>query len=113
MSTMHGRQARTFDGVDYVPGAKYEVLVPGLRLSGWIPIHGGAQGWGQQLQPGDVITCLGYGPGWGSDPGYGIEWTSEAAKAAHAYSLDIWPTAGGAFDYRPPAGSVRRLPEEN
>jgi hypothetical protein len=100
--------ARTFDGVEYAPGRDYVVLAEGLSLTGYgTDRPGSARGWRQRLAPGDVITCLGYGPGWGSDPGYGINWTSEQARTEGAYAVDVWPSVGGLFAYRPPPGTVR------
>jgi hypothetical protein len=109
---MSGRRSTTFDGIEYAPGRRFRVVKEGLRLSGWQPKPGYQQGWGQTLHVGDVVTCLGYGAGWGSDPGYGIEWTTEEAKAAHAFSLDTSPSVGGAFDYRPPMGYLEPIEEE-
>lgn len=103
---MHGeRRSVTYDGIEYAPGAKFRVLkhcsMNGFKPSG----HPGAlDGWRQALEPGDIITCLGYGPGWGSDPGYGVEFTSDAAEAVGAFHLDINPQAGGIWDYRPQPG---------
>lgn len=92
-------------GVCYAPGARFRVLRP-MRLTGWVPGSGCVDGWGQQLRPGDIITCTGYGPGLGADPGCGVEWTTPEADAAHAVHCDTSPSAGGAFGYRPPAGYV-------
>lgn len=102
------RTAQVYDGTPYVPGALYEVQ-QACRLSGWVPARGGHNGWAQRLTPGDVVECRGYGPGFGSDPGYGIEWVSEQSRAVHASACDIWPQVGGAFAYRPRPGLVAVL----
>lgn len=102
------RSVRVFDGIPYVPGALYEVRSP-CRLSGWTPVQGGHQGWGLRLEPGHLLTCRGYGPGWGSDPGFGIEWTCEEARAVHASACELSPSVGGAFAYRPAIGLVAVL----
>jgi hypothetical protein len=108
----HGRTTQTYDGVEYAPGRRFRVVREGLKLTGWQPKPGYQQGWGQDLHVGDVITCLGWGPGWGSDPGYGIEWTSEEAEKVRANSLDTWPSVGGAWGYRPPVGYLEPIEED-
>lgn len=99
---MFGRRAVTYDGVTYVPGARYQVIVPGLSLVGWVPVRHGHQGWRHDLEVGDVIECTGWGPGMGSDPGYGVEFTIPGA--AH---VAIRPGMGSIWDYRPPADSLQ------
>jgi hypothetical protein len=103
---MHDRGAATFDGIHYAPGRKFRVAREGLTLTGHTPVRGGADGWEQVLHVGDILTCTGYGPGIGGDPGYGVEFTSQKSEAAGAFHCDIWPPSGSVFDYRPPAGSV-------
>lgn len=92
----------------YPPGSRWRVLKPGLRLSGWRPTGPGTfQGVGRELHPGDVIECDGFGPGWGSDPGYGINWRDpEYGKC------DLWPAQGSAFSYHPPDGYLERVDGE-
>lgn len=100
-------------GVRYAPGAKFRVIAEGARLSGWKPYAPSAfQGWSQTLHVGDVIECTGYGAGFGSDPGYGVEWTSEQARADHASSVDFRPQIGGAWAYRPGPGFLEPVKEE-
>jgi hypothetical protein len=103
---MHDRSAATFDGTDYAPGRKFRVARDGLTLTGYTPVRGGAQEWRQALQVGDILTCTGYGPGFGGDPGYGVEFTSEQSEAARAFHCDISPMNGGPFGCRPPVGSL-------
>jgi len=91
-------------GVEYAVGALFRVTQEGAKLSGWTPRQGYHQGWGQDLHVGDVIECTGFGPGWGSDPGYGVEWTSPEAKAVHASAVMFRPYVGGAWAYRPAPG---------
>jgi hypothetical protein len=99
------RSERTIDGVTYTPGATFRVSKAGAKLTGLTPSGGSSlSGWGQPLQVGDVLTCTGYGPGWGGDPGYGIEFTSEQSIASGAIHCAVWPTAGGPFNYRPAPG---------
>lgn len=105
------RVAQTFDGTRYAPGARFRVLAP-CRLSGFTPARGGADGWSQTLAPGDVITCTGFGAGWGSDPGFGVEFTSDAALAARAYHCDLSPSVGGVWGYRPRPGLLEPLPAD-
>lgn len=107
------RVARTIDGVTYAPGAKFRVVGRGARLSGWTPAGPGAyDGWGQRLNPGDVIECTGHGPGFGSDPGHGVEWTSEQAKEAGAHSIDFWPNEGGMWNYHPAPGFLEPVVDD-
>jgi hypothetical protein len=62
--------------------------------------------------PGDVIECTGFGAGWGSDPGFGVEWTTERSRADGAGYLELHPSVGGAFAYHPAPGLLRRIEEE-
>ena len=101
---LRDRRAATYDGLSYASGRRFRVITEGAALNGHTPAPSGARGWQQKLQPGDILTCTGYGPGFGADPGYGVGFTSPAAEAAGAFCCDIWPMAGGSIDYHPPAG---------
>ncbi len=103
---MHDRRPATFDGIDHAPGRKFRAACEGLKLTGHTPVRGGAQGWEQVVHVGDILTCTGYGPGFGGDPGYGVEFTSQRSEAAGAFHCDIWPMHGTLFSYRPPPGSL-------
>jgi hypothetical protein len=105
--TSSERRAVTRDDVTYAPGARFRVIRAGVTLDGIVPEQGGYGDWQQHLQPGDVVTCTGYGPGWGADPGYGIEFTSAGSEAARAIHCKIRPMTGGLFDYRPAPGSLQ------
>jgi hypothetical protein len=98
------RRAVTRDGVTYAPGRQFRVAREGAWLDGMVPEMGGHCGWRKQLQIGDLLTCTGYGPGFGADPGYGVEFTSAEARAAGASHCEVWPMIGGLFDYGPPPG---------
>lgn len=102
------RSARKIGDVMYAPGTKFKVVVEGLRLSGYVPTqwHGASDGWSQQLQPGDILTCTGFGPGLGSDPGFGIEFTSEESERVRAYHCSVRPESGGPWGYHPRPGTV-------
>jgi hypothetical protein len=91
---------------DWPRGKQFRVVQSGAWLSGMVPIGVGNayQGWRQDLSIGDVITCLGFSPGWGSDPGYGIHFTTEQAEQARACFVEFRPMAGGLFDYHPMDG---------
>jgi len=108
---MSGRTACTFDGVLYAPGRRFRVVAEGVRLSGLVPVAGGGRGWSGELPVGTVVTCLGYGPGWGSDPGSGVEFSSEAGLHAGAAGGALHPGTGTAFDRRPAPGLLEALPE--
>lgn len=96
------RRAVTYDGVTYAPGRQFRVTRRGVKLTGMTPDGPGAfRGWGQDLNPGDVVTCTGFGPGWGSDPGYGVGFTTPESLAAHAGHCEIHPMAGGMWGFRP------------
>jgi hypothetical protein len=101
-----GRRAVTCDGVTYTPGSRYRVIDEGAALVGWVPELDGYSGWRQQLRAGDLLTCTGDGPGFGGDPGYGVEFTSPESEAAGAFHCDVQPTAGGVFSSRPAAGML-------
>lgn len=98
------RRTATYDGISYAPGALFRVTAAGARLSGWTPIHGGAAGWSQDLEPGDLLTCTGHGQGMGADPGYGVEFTSAESEGAGAFHCTVQPMTGGPFSYRPVPG---------
>jgi hypothetical protein len=105
------RSTRTFSGVEYAPDRQFRVVAKGLSLIGLVPSqHAGAyDGWSQPLEPGDMLICTGYGPGFGSDPGCGVEFRSAESDAANALHCSIRPTAGGMFDYRPDAGALEPI----
>lgn len=122
--TSFERRTVTWDGVTYAPGARFRVISEGVTLDGMVPEPGGYRGWRQQLRPGDVVTCTGYGPGWGGDPGYGVEFTTAESEAARACHCEIRPMAGGLFNFRPapgllqaedtlPGSASRRAPGDN
>jgi hypothetical protein len=94
------------DGVTYAPGARFRVIGDGATLDGLEPMPGGYQSWRQPLRPGDVLTCTGYGPSYGGDPGYGVEFTSAESEAAGACHCKVRPMAGGMFDYHPAPGLI-------
>jgi hypothetical protein len=99
---------------DWPKGKKFRLLKAGY-LDGMIPmrLHPNAhQGWQQQLSVGDVITCEGYGPGWGSDPGYGVHFSTPQSKAEHVVFAEFRPMAGGLFNYRPADGWLEPVEEE-
>lgn len=70
-----GWKARTFDGIEYAPGGRFRVIREGARLTWW---NSDGTGDDRELKVGEVIQCAGYGPGWGSDPGYGIHFYNPA-----------------------------------
>ncbi len=114
---MYGqRHATTCDGTVYAPGAKFRVLVRGAYLDGMVPEPGYRTsawgGWRQDLNPGDIVTCTGYGAGWGGDPGYGVEFTSERSEADGAIHCEIRPSAGSIFDYHPAPGVLEPVTDE-
>lgn len=104
-------EARSYDGIDYVPGRKFRVVAEGVRLVGWTAIQGGARGWSEALPVGAVVTCKGYGASMGSDPGYGIEFTSDAAQEAGAFHIELHPSDGGMWNFHPRTGILEALPE--
>jgi hypothetical protein len=110
---MHDRSAATFDGIDYAPGRKFRVTREGLTLTGYTAVRGGADGWEQVLHAGDILTCTGYGPGSGGDPGYGVEFTSRQSETARAFHCAIWPMTGSVFEYRPPAGFLEPADDDS
>lgn len=97
----------------YARGKRFRVIKAGAKLWGLTPIRPNVQqGWTQVLEVGDVIESLGFGPGFGADPGYGINWTSERAKAEHAHSLSFAPSEGGIWAYRPSEGYLEEVHDE-
>jgi hypothetical protein len=99
------RRAVTYDGVRYEPGGKFRVATEDATLDGMKCAGPYAwDGWRQRLRPGDVLTCTGYGAGWGSDPGYGVEFTTPESEAAGAFHCDVHPGVVVPFGYRPRPG---------
>lgn len=99
------RASTIIDGVEYAPGKRFRVTREGARLVGMVSTRPfSAQGWSQALPVGTVITCTGFGPGWGSDPGFGVGWTSGEAARSSAFSLEFRPGAGGIWNQHPAPG---------
>jgi hypothetical protein len=105
------RRTVTYDGIEYAPGRRFRVIRDGLKLTGMVHGEnpGSFRGWSQQLNTGDIITCTGFGPGLGGDPGYGVEWTTPEAEAAGAVHVDMKPQFFVPFGYRPHPGSVEAV----
>lgn len=96
-------------GVVYAPGAKFKVVSEGVYVSGMKPDHRWSNTWGgyrEDLPVGTVIECNGFGPGWGSDPGYGIEWKIEGVD-----HVEVRPAIGGVWAYRPAPGLLEPVEE--
>ena len=89
----------------FAAGKKFRVIREGARLHGWTHHPGYHTGTAIDLKVGDVIESLGYGPGIGSDPGYGIHWKGDAAY------LQFSPSTGGAWAYHPAEGWVEEVVE--
>lgn len=107
---LHSRREMTFDGVVYAPDAKFRVVREGAHLDGRVSIGMSAfQGWRQDLHVGDVVTCTGFGRGFGGDPGYGVEFTSEQSTAARASHCDVFPSSGSVFRFHPAAGYLEPI----
>jgi len=104
------RNARTLDGVEYAPERKFRVVAEGVTMSG-MTVEGPNQ-WGgfrADLPRGTEIVCRGFGPGWGSDPGYGVEWKPpEGRSAVHC---EVRPDHGGMWAYRPAPGLLEPVDE--
>lgn len=101
---MRTRTTVTYDGMEFAPGAQFIVIKPCL-LHGMTTTGPSAWSyWSQDLAPGDVVTCLGHGMGWGSDPGFGVEFTSPESEAASAAHCEISPSAGTQWSLHPVAG---------
>lgn len=98
------RDARTFDGIEYAPGRKFRVIAEGATMSGWAPTrHAGAFDMTRRdLAVGEIVECRGFGPGWGSDPGYGIEFVGG----------EIRPAVGGIWSYRPQPGLLEPVDDK-
>jgi hypothetical protein len=92
------------DGTTYTPGATFRVVRAGAQLTGWVAVPGASQGWVQALAVGDVLTCTGFGPGIGADPGFGVEFTTDRSEAAGAFHCEFRPSTGGACSYHPAPG---------
>lgn len=95
------RGAVTVDGVLYEPGAKFRVVREGARITGLTESRypGVMKDSRRYLSVGDVIECAGYGAGWGSDPGFGVEFRDPDMGL-----VEFHPWIGGPFNYRPEPG---------
>lgn len=111
MLTLPARTATVLSGVDYSPGRRFVVLAHDARLSGWVHDADGTRHWTQRLQPGDVLTCtgFGFGDGTGFTPGFGVEWESEASAAAGAVHVQLTPDQGGPWAHHPCDGMLGSL----
>jgi hypothetical protein len=110
MSLSAMRTARTFDGVDYTPGRRFRPAREGLRLQGLIPDGRSAyRGWAQDLRLEDILTCTGFGPGFGGDPGFGVEFTTERSREERAFHCDLRPQWGTLWSYRPCPGDLEAV----
>lgn len=102
------RRTATYDGVTYAPGRVFEVAREGARLTGWVPEADGGLGlWSKEMHPGDLLTCTGDGPGAGSDPGFAVEFTSQASEEARASHCTVSPDTGMPFTGRPAPGVLK------
>lgn len=91
----------------YPAGSRHRVLRDGARLTGLVPKPGYQQGWSCHLAAGDVIEAAGYGPGWGSDPGYGIHFRVPGVNFA-----EFQPSQGGAFNFGPADGWLEAVADD-
>jgi len=81
----------------YAKGGRYRIIKDGARLWGWKPITGGWQGWGRAVPVGEVLTCKGWRPGMGSDPGPDIvQWEDPVGTF-----VEFHPSAGKGWFTRP------------
>jgi len=104
----------TYDGTLFSVGRQFRVVGVGAYLTGMAPLRdmpGVWEGWRQNLQVGDIIICTGFGAGFGSDPGYGVEWTTEKARHDGAFNLEFRPTTGGMWSYHPFPGYLVPVPD--
>lgn len=104
------RIAQNLSGIEYTPGARFTVIAEGARLTGWAPIQDASESWSQQLHVGDILECtgFGFGDGRGFTPGFGIEWSSDAAHAARAFHVTFSPGQGGTWAHHPVDGFLVR-----
>jgi hypothetical protein len=99
------RAVTVLDGVEYAPGVRFEVVRDGARLMGMVPDNNHSftyKSWRKYLAVGDVIECAGYGSGFGSDPGFGVEFRDPEGGLC-----EFHPWIGSAFNYRPEPGYLR------
>lgn len=95
-----------------VKGARFIVTAEGAYLSGMESIAPFTwQGKRVDLAVGDVITCRGFGPGFGSDPGRGYHFDVEGAEPL-AFA-EFHPSGGHPiWSYGQPAASHLAPAEE-
>lgn len=79
----------------WVKGRRFRVIAPGAKLSGLVSIGPSAwRGWDQSLTVGDVIECLGFVMGWGSDNIPQAMFRTEESMEAKASYVHFYPEKG-------------------
>lgn len=102
------RSTATLDGVEYAPGRKFKVTRAGCELSGMKPDGPYSwRGYKRPLEVGEVITCAGFGAGFGGDPGYGVEFYE-----AGVGTCEFRPSTGSMWTYRPQPGCLEPIEEK-
>jgi hypothetical protein len=78
----------------YVNGRKFIVVRPGARLEGLLSFGPSAwAGYQRELEVGEVITCLGWKLGYGTESVMVTNWTAESVPDNVEW-LQVWPVAG-------------------
>lgn len=97
---------------DFPKGARFKVVREGAYLSGLRLMveqrSNGRIGIRRDLELGDVIVSRGFGPDWGSDPGYGIhfDWPGDEQ---HVDYTEFKPGQGALFGFGPADGYLERI----
>ena len=98
---------------DFKPGQRWMVEATGCRLRGWKPIHGGQEGWGRELERGEVIECSGVRNGWGSDPAPEVHFSHVNGERLPHGDCTFWPCDGPNIFMHAPANGTLRLMDED
>ena len=94
-------------------GARFVVVAEGGSLRGMTPCGPGVTTTDRvELEVGDVLTCIGHGPGWGSDPGYGYRWRPEG-RWAHMSHIQFSPAPFSIWSFGVPyVGYIEPIEED-
>jgi hypothetical protein len=79
----------------WTEGSQWRVIREGARLSGMVSGGPGwMRGWGRPLVVGEVVTCVGFKMGWGSDSIPEAMFSTPDSIEARASFVNINPQVG-------------------
>lgn len=83
----------------YTEGARFRVIQEGARFEGMVQFGSSWSGWTRNLKVGEIVTCLGWRPGWAEAGEFKQpNFTGEKVPDNASY-VTIWPKAGLFFPW--------------